>query len=86
MSCFTLAQHDTFEQFSIAYHFHDIIHEHITLYIGERKTVPLNLRNRHFLKLDDFTPQELPQHPCVRLVRVDEVLGVAERLLRAVKD
>jgi len=33
----------------------------------------------------DFTPDELPRHPCTRLVTEEEVLGAVERLLKAVK-
>ena len=33
----------------------------------------------------DFTPQELPRHPCVRLVTEEEVLEAVERVLPCVK-
>ena len=34
----------------------------------------------------DFTPEELPLHPCVRLVTEEEVLAAVERLLRAMQE
>ncbi len=34
----------------------------------------------------DFTPEELPRHPCVRLVTEEEVLTAVERLLRVIKE
>lgn len=33
----------------------------------------------------DFTPEELPRHPCVRLVTEEEVLAAVERVLRVIK-
>jgi ADP-heptose:LPS heptosyltransferase len=33
----------------------------------------------------DFTPEELPRHPCVRLVTEEEVLTAVERVLHCVK-
>jgi ADP-heptose:LPS heptosyltransferase len=33
----------------------------------------------------DFTLQELPQHPCVRLVTEEEVLAAVERVLRVIE-
>lgn len=34
----------------------------------------------------DFTPEELPRHPCTRLVKEEEVLAAAERLSVLIRD